>query len=189
MDRHRVLPSIFFPSTTEAQDDAGRAALGSPALGRYPQPAMARRAITPTRWARYSALAWMSALRPSCGICKAHAALRREPFLDLLGRLVCDGSSRSLILAGAAGVLSRASRVTPSPLAHERFGSSHSITSSASATSRGDIVRPNALAVLRLTTKNSLVGNSTGRSLGAVPFKILCTYVALRRLHQRVSTP
>jgi len=34
----------------------------------HAQPATARRAITPTRCPRYSALAWMSELSPSCGI-------------------------------------------------------------------------------------------------------------------------
>src|SRR5712691_440877 len=59
------------------------------------------------------------------------------------------------------------------------------ITSSAWNRSAGGMVRPSALAVLRLTTMISFVGNSTGKSPGAVPCKILCTYAAARRLHQR----
>ena len=51
----------------------------------------------------------------------------------------------------------------------------HSITSSARARSVGGTVRPSALAVLRLITNSILVGNSTGRSPGLVPFKILST--------------
>jgi hypothetical protein len=51
----------------------------------------------------------------------------------------------------------------------------HSMTSSARARNVGGIFRPSALAALRLTTNSSLVGNSTGKSPGAVPFKILST--------------
>jgi hypothetical protein len=51
----------------------------------------------------------------------------------------------------------------------------YSITSSARAISAGGTVRPSAFAVLRLMTNSNLVGNSTGRSPGLAPFKILCT--------------
>src|SRR5262249_16363341 len=51
----------------------------------------------------------------------------------------------------------------------------HSITSSARASSAGGMVRPSALAVGRLITSSSLVGNSTGRSPGLAPFRILTT--------------
>src|SRR5262249_39337944 len=46
----------------------------------------------------------------------------------------------------------------------------HSISSS-----EGGTVRPSALAVLRLMTSSNLVGNSTGKSPGLLPFKILST--------------
>jgi hypothetical protein len=52
---------------------------------------------------------------------------------------------------------------------------SYSITSSARASSAGGIVSPSALAVLRLTNSTILDGNSTGRSPGAVPRRILST--------------
>src|SRR5262245_41770531 len=51
----------------------------------------------------------------------------------------------------------------------------HSITSSARASSAGGMVRLSALAVGRLITSSSLVGNSTGRSPGLAPFRILTT--------------
>ena len=41
--------------------------------------------------------------------------------------------------------------------------------------SLGGMVRLRALAVLRLITSSILVGNSTGRSPGLAPFKILST--------------
>src|SRR5262249_55523954 len=51
----------------------------------------------------------------------------------------------------------------------------HSITSSARASSDGGTMTPSALAVGRLITSSSLVGNSTGRSPGLAPFRILTT--------------
>lgn len=63
------------------------------------------------------------------------------------------------------------------------------ITSSAWKRSIGAMVRPSARAALRLTTMTSRVGNSTGKSPGALPFKILCTNVAAWRKHQPKSTP
>src|SRR4249920_3166729 len=51
----------------------------------------------------------------------------------------------------------------------------HSITSSARPSSVGGTVRLSALAVLRLIARNILVGNSTGRSPGAAPRRILST--------------
>src|SRR6516164_702687 len=51
----------------------------------------------------------------------------------------------------------------------------HSITSSASERNDSGIVNPSAFAVLRLTISSNFVGCSTGRSLGGVPCRILCT--------------
>src|SRR5215831_19213781 len=51
----------------------------------------------------------------------------------------------------------------------------HSMTSSARASSIGGMVMPSAFAVLRLMTSANLVGNSTGKSPGLLPFKILST--------------
>src|SRR5262249_34423957 len=51
----------------------------------------------------------------------------------------------------------------------------HSITSSARAMNVGVSSRPSALAVFRLTARSNLVGNSTGKSAGFVPCRILCT--------------
>ena len=47
------------------------------------------------------------------------------------------------------------------------------MTSSARLRMIGETVKPSALAVLRLTASSILVGNSTGRSPGAAPRKIL----------------
>src|ERR1700736_521755 len=52
---------------------------------------------------------------------------------------------------------------------------SYSITSSARASSVGGISSLSALAVLRLIKSSMWVGNSTGRSPGLAPFKILST--------------
>src|SRR6266566_3756521 len=65
----------------------------------------------------------------------------------------------------------------------------YSITSSARARSEGGTARPSAFAVLRLTESTTLVGNSTGRSPGAAPCRILSTKYAPRWKHQRRSTP
>ncbi len=51
----------------------------------------------------------------------------------------------------------------------------YSITSSATPNSVGRIAMPSSFAVLRLMDNIILVGNSTGSSLGGVPFKILST--------------
>src|SRR5712664_1492834 len=51
----------------------------------------------------------------------------------------------------------------------------YSITSSARASNVGGTVRPSAFAVLRLTTISNLVANSTGRSAGLAPLRILTT--------------
>ena len=53
------------------------------------------------------------------------------------------------------------------------YRANHSITSSARARTRGGMVMPSAFAVLRLMTSANLVGNSTGKSPGLLPFKIL----------------
>ena len=57
----------------------------------------------------------------------------------------------------------------------DEVASLHSITSSAATSRPGGTVRPSAFAVVRLITNSILVGNSTGRSPGLVPFKILST--------------
>ncbi len=58
--------------------------------------------------------------------------------------------------------------------------SPHSITSSARTRTEGGIFKPSALAAWLLTTNSSLVGNSTGRSPGLAPLRILLTYAAAR---------
>src|SRR5260370_27740948 len=57
----------------------------------------------------------------------------------------------------------------------DELAASHSITSSARTRRVGGTSRPSALAVFRLMTSSSFVGNSTVKSPGAVPFKILTT--------------
>ena len=52
---------------------------------------------------------------------------------------------------------------------------SYSITLSASESIAGGTVTPIALAVLRLTASSNVVGNSTGKSAGLAPFRILST--------------
>src|SRR5437899_2252279 len=64
---------------------------------------------------------------------------------------------------------------------HDEGTSLHSITSSARASSVGGTVRPRALAVFRLTMVTSFVGNSTGKSAGLLPLRILSTKSAARR--------
>src|SRR5882757_6996550 len=51
----------------------------------------------------------------------------------------------------------------------------YSITSSARARSVGGISNPSAFAALRLMINSSLFGNSTGRSDGLAPLRILTT--------------
>ncbi len=58
-----------------------------------------------------------------------------------------------------------------------RKSPSHSITRSAAVSTSGGTVRFSAAAVFRLKTSSNLVGNSTGRSLGFSPRKILTAYV------------
>ena len=54
-------------------------------------------------------------------------------------------------------------------------GPAYPITSSARTSTDGGIVNPSALAAVLLTISSSLVGNSTGRSPGLAPLKILVT--------------
>src|SRR5262249_22825068 len=63
---------------------------------------------------------------------------------------------------------------------HELAPPDHSITSSARCCRNQGTSRPSALAVLRLSTSSNFVGNSTGKSEGFVPCRILCTSTALR---------
>src|SRR4030081_2928658 len=78
------------------------------------------------------------------------------------------------------------SDIAPSPKsARNRSGTSHSITSSARPSSVGGILNPIVRAVLRLTLSRNLVGNSTGRSDGFLPLRILSTNVA----HWPASAP
>src|SRR4029077_11959012 len=65
----------------------------------------------------------------------------------------------------------------------------HSITSSARASKVAGTSRPTTFAAVRLITSSNFVGNSTGRSPGFVPFKILSTKAAVRRQLSRNSTP
>src|SRR5450631_1256787 len=61
----------------------------------------------------------------------------------------------------------------------------YSITSSARPSSVGGILNPIVRAVLRLNLSRNLVGNSTGRSDGFLPLRILSTNVA----HSPASAP
>ena len=63
------------------------------------------------------------------------------------------------------------------------------MTSSARASSIGGMVMPSALAALRLMTNSNLVGNSTDKSPGLLPFKILSTNAAARRVLSHRLTP
>jgi hypothetical protein len=56
----------------------------------------------------------------------------------------------------------------------------YSMTRSARPRIVGEIVIPRALAVLRFTASSIFVGNSTGRSLGLVPCRILSTKFDIR---------
>src|SRR6516164_4006198 len=56
----------------------------------------------------------------------------------------------------------------------------YSITSSARTSTDGGIINPRAFAALSLMTSSSLVGNSTGKSPGLAPLRILFTYAAAR---------
>src|SRR5262249_16829913 len=64
----------------------------------------------------------------------------------------------------------------------------HSITSSARASSVGGMVRSSAFAVLMLMLVTSFVENSTGRSAGLLPLRILSTKSAAPRLFSASST-
>jgi hypothetical protein len=55
----------------------------------------------------------------------------------------------------------------------------------ARANTSGGIVRPICLAAFKLMISSNFMGCSTGRSAGFVPFKILSTYVAERRVKSR----
>src|SRR6516164_11302668 len=71
----------------------------------------------------------------------------------------------------------------------DELASLYSITSSARASRVGGTSRPSALAVARLITSSTLVGNSTGRSAGLEPFRILSTKYAARRKLSRKLVP
>src|SRR5262249_60501601 len=83
------------------------------------------------------------------------------------------GSAAGTNMAGAYRAVCLASCRTAEQ--RDELAPPHSITSSARASSVGGTSRPSAFAVLRLITNSILVGNSTGRSPGLVPFKILST--------------
>jgi hypothetical protein len=70
-------------------------------------------------------------------------------------------------LCATTGLLHRSNDV--------RGGAVYSITSSARTRTSGGIFNPSALAALLLTINSSLVGNSTGRSPGLAPLRILFT--------------
>src|SRR5215475_14743549 len=63
------------------------------------------------------------------------------------------------------------------------------ITLSARASTLGGIVRPICLAAFKLMMKSNFFGCSTGRSAGLAPFRILSTYVAVRRSKSVRFTP
>ena len=65
--------------------------------------------------------------------------------------------------------------LTPADRASFAGAFAHSITSSARTRTSGGIFNPSALAALLLTINSSLVGNSTGRSPGLAPLRILFT--------------
>jgi hypothetical protein len=69
------------------------------------------------------------------------------------------------------------------------FSLPHSIISSARARSDHGTLRPSTLAVFMLMTSSAFVGNSTDRSPGAAPFKILSTYADARCKFLRKSIP
>jgi hypothetical protein len=60
------------------------------------------------------------------------------------------------------------------------IGCAYSINSSALVSRIGGTVRPSAFAVLRLMMNSNLLGNSTGRSAGFAPLRILSTRAAAR---------
>src|SRR5262245_9930745 len=62
----------------------------------------------------------------------------------------------------------------------ELAATNHSMTSSARTSTDGGIINPRAFAALSLMTSSSLVGNSTGKSPGLAPLRILFTYAAAR---------
>jgi hypothetical protein len=119
-----------------------------------------------------------------CGSFAIFAAIRRAS--SLLSNLAADRSPRLILEIDIRELL-------PVVVAHDKAGvqlfdgpgrreaACYSITSSA-RTSRDDgTVMPRALAVLRLTDRIILVGNSTGRSPGRAPWRILSTKEAERR--------
>src|SRR5262249_55994236 len=71
----------------------------------------------------------------------------------------------------------------------DELASDHSITLSARASSVGGMVRSSAFAVLMLMLVTSFVENSTGRSAGLLPFRILSTQSAAREGFSESSTP
>ena len=88
-------------------------------------------------------------------------------------------------LANAIGMSVEGHQQTHAPQQTDRY----SITSSAVARRAGGTVRPRPFADLRLMTSSSLVGNSTGKSPGCEPFRILTTYAAARRKQSARLTP
>src|SRR6266404_8660934 len=75
---------------------------------------------------------------------------------------------------GHRAMSERCQQETHAPQHHRAY----SITSSARASSVGEILNPIVRAVFRLTLSWNLVGNSTGRSRGFLPLRILSTNVA-----------
>ena len=136
-----------------------------------------------------SASAWL------CPRCSDASAQRRE---SRLANAVCPSAPTSATPPSPTGTPGRAytNRLCPYPLAErdslsrqrrcaaesrDELAPFHSMTSSARNRKDSGMLNPMALAVFRLTTNSNLTGSSTGRSVGLVPFKILCTYSAPRR--------
>src|SRR5262244_1423827 len=67
--------------------------------------------------------------------------------------------------------------------------SRHFMTVSALANTFGGMVRPICFAAFRLMMNSNFFGCSTGRSAGLAPFRILSTYVAVRRSKSVTLTP
>jgi hypothetical protein len=107
------------------------------------------------------------------------AESRRSAIGQLRSRLICAlvGRSTEVRLCSKADV--NLATVTDH---HGPFSDSspaakciYSITSSARTRPNEGIFNPSALAALLLTISSSLVGNSTGRSPGLAPLRILFT--------------
>jgi hypothetical protein len=90
-------------------------------------------------------------------------------------RTPCEQMSSELPLIADIDQYSRHLKGANKRLVHRNNLAAYSITSSARTSTDGGIINPSALAALLLMISSSLVGNSTGRSPGWAPLRILCT--------------